>query len=112
LIADLEKKIGCKVIGNKAASGTVIIDELGAKHMQTGYPIVYTSADSVLQIAAHEEIIPLTELYEICKKARQMLNGEWAVDRVIARTFLGQPGHFSRTTNRHDYSLKPTHNMV
>jgi phosphopentomutase len=107
LIKAYEEKIGRRVLGNKVASGTVIIEELGARHMETGYPIVYTSADSVFQVAAHEEIIPLEELYRICRTAREMLVGEHAVGRVIARPFEGRPGSFRRTTNRHDFSLKP-----
>lgn len=108
LITEFEKRIERKILGNKVASGTEIIEELGEEHMRTGYPIVYTSADSVLQIAAHEEIIPLSELYDMCKKAREMLTGPWAVGRVIARPFIGRPGSFKRTANRHDYSLVPT----
>lgn len=107
IIRDYEEKIGRPVLGNKVASGTVIIDELGARHMETGYPIVYTSADSVFQVAAHEAIIPLEELYRICRIAREMLVGEHAVGRVIARPFEGKPGSFRRTPNRHDFSLKP-----
>lgn len=107
IIKSYEEKIGRPVLGNKVASGTVIIDELGARHMETGYPIVYTSADSVFQVAAHEEIIPLEELYRICRIAREMLVGEHAVGRVIARPFEGKPGSFHRTPNRHDFSLKP-----
>ncbi len=107
LIEAFEKKIGRKTLGNIAASGTVIIEELGREHIQTGYPIVYTSADSVFQIAAHEEIIPLAELYKICQEARELLQGEWGVGRVIARPFTGEPGSFVRTANRHDYSLAP-----
>lgn len=106
-IKSYEEKIGRRVLGNKAASGTVIIEELGAQHMETGYPIVYTSADSVFQVAAHEGIIPLEELYRICAIAREMLVGEHAVGRVIARPFEGEPGSFRRTVNRHDFSLKP-----
>lgn len=106
-IKSYEEKIGRRVLGNKAASGTAIIEELGAEHMKTGFPIVYTSADSVFQIAAHEEIIPLEELYRICRIAREMLSGEHAVGRVIARPFEGKPGSFRRTVNRHDFSLKP-----
>ncbi len=106
-IKSYEEKIGRQVLGNKAASGTVIIEELGAQHMETGYPIVYTSADSVFQVAAHEGIIPLEELYRICAIAREMLVGEHAVGRVIARPFEGEPGSFRRTVNRHDFSLKP-----
>jgi phosphopentomutase len=107
LIKLYEEKIGRRVLGNKVASGTVIIEELGARHMETGYPIVYTSADSVFQVAAHEGIIPLEELYRICVIAREMLVGEHAVGRVIARPFEGKPGSFRRTVNRHDFSLKP-----
>ncbi len=94
-------------LGNYPASGTVIIDELGEEHMKTGKTIVYTSGDSVFQIAAHEEVIPVKELYEICQTARQILRGEHEVSRVIARPFIGRPGHFERTANRHDYSVKP-----
>ncbi|MBT2754841.1 phosphopentomutase [Mesobacillus foraminis] len=108
LISELEARTGRKIIGNKPASGTEILDELGGEHMKTGAIIVYTSADSVLQIAAHEEIIPLQELYEICKIARELtLDEKYMVGRVIARPFLGQPGDFKRTSNRHDYALKP-----
>ncbi|MDI2588436.1 phosphopentomutase [Psychrobacillus sp. NEAU-3TGS] len=108
LISALEEKIGRKVIGNKPASGTAILDELGEEHMKTGAIIVYTSADPVLQIAAHEEIVPLEELYHICEVARELtLSEEFLVGRVIARPFIGQPGNFARTSNRHDYALKP-----
>ncbi|MCR1835145.1 phosphopentomutase [Oceanobacillus caeni] len=108
IINKLEEKTGRKVIGNKPASGTAILDELGAEHMKTGSLIVYTSADSVLQIAAHEEVVPLEELYDICQYARELLNDpEYMVGRVIARPFVGEPGHFERTPNRHDYALKP-----
>ena len=107
LIREYEERIGRPVLGNKVASGTIIIDELGAEHMATGFPIVYTSADSVFQVAAHEEVIPLDELYQICRVAREMLTGKHAVGRVIARPFEGRPGAFKRTTNRHDFSLKP-----
>lgn len=108
LIKDLENKSGRKVLGNKPASGTVILDELGEEHMETGHIIVYTSADSVLQIAAHEEIVPLDELYHICEIARELtLQDQYKVGRVIARPFVGKPGHFERTKNRHDYALKP-----
>jgi phosphopentomutase len=95
------------VLGNYAASGTEIIKELGDEHVATGKPIVYTSADSVFQIAAHEEVIPLDRLYEICEIARRILDGEHKVGRVIARPFLGQPGNFYRTENRHDYAVPP-----
>lgn len=99
---------GHSVLGNKAASGTEIIAELGEQHMLTGQPIVYTSADSVFQIAAHEEIIPLERLYELCRIAREKVcTGEHAVGRIIARPFTGRPGSFVRTANRHDYSLEP-----
>ncbi len=95
------------VLGNFAASGTEIIKELGAEHVQSGKPIVYTSADSVFQIAAHEEIVPLKKLYEICETARRILDGEHKVGRVIARPFLGDSGNFYRTENRHDYAVPP-----
>jgi len=108
LVNVFEERIGRSVLGNKPASGTVIIEELGPEHMRTGCPIVYTSADSVFQIAAHEEIIPLEELYRLCGIARELLTGEHAVGRVIARPFTGQPGSFHRTAGRHDYSLVPT----
>lgn len=108
LIRQLEEKTGRKVIGNKPASGTEILDELGEEHMKTGAIIVYTSADPVLQIAAHEEIVPLEELYRICEIARELtLSPEFLVGRVIARPFLGEKGAFKRTSNRHDYALKP-----
>ncbi|RSD27319.1 phosphopentomutase [Mesobacillus subterraneus] len=108
LISELEARTGRKVIGNKPASGTEILVELGEEHIQTGALIVYTSADSVLQIAAHEEIVPIEELYDICKIARELtLDEKYMVGRVIARPFLGEPGNFKRTSNRHDYALKP-----
>ncbi|ENH96240.1 phosphopentomutase [Gracilibacillus halophilus YIM-C55.5] len=108
VIQKLEQKTGRKVIANKPASGTAIIDELGEQHMRDGSLIVYTSADSVLQIAAHEEIVPLNELYDICEYARELMNApEYMAGRVIARPFVGEPGHFERTSNRHDYALKP-----
>ena len=108
LIAALEEKTGRKVIGNKPASGTAILDELGEEHMKTGAIIVYTSADPVLQIAAHEEVVPLEELYRICEIARELtLSPEYLVGRIIARPFVGEPGNFVRTSNRHDYALKP-----
>ncbi|BAC13802.1 phosphopentomutase [Oceanobacillus iheyensis HTE831] len=108
LIEELEQKTGRKVIGNKPASGTEILDELGQQHMDTGSLIVYTSADSVLQIAAHEEIIPIDEQYRICEIARELtLDEKYMVGRVIARPFIGEPGAFERTSNRHDYALKP-----
>ena len=95
------------ILGNFAASGTEIIKDLGAEHVKTGKPIVYTSADSVFQIAAHEKVIPLERLYEICETARDILRGEHEVGRVIARPFLGEPGSFYRTENRHDYAVPP-----
>ncbi len=108
LIEQFEKETGRKVIGNKPASGTEILDELGEEQMKTGAWIVYTSADSVFQLAAHEEIIPLEELYRACEIARKLtLQNEFAVGRVIARPYLGKPGAFSRTSNRHDYAVKP-----
>jgi phosphopentomutase len=100
-------KTGRGVLGNKAASGTEIIQELGDEHRRTGKWIVYTSADSVFQIAAHEETIPLEELYEGCRAAREILTGKHAVGRVIARPFAGAPGSYERTPNRHDFSLEP-----
>lgn len=107
IIEEFEGKIGRKIIGNKVASGTEIIKELGEEHVNTGCPIVYTSADSVFQIAAHEEVIPLDELYNMCKIAREMLVGEKTVGRVIARPFVGKGGEFTRTSNRRDYALDP-----
>jgi phosphopentomutase len=95
------------VLGNKPASGTEIIQELGEEHQRTGKWIVYTSADSVFQIAAHEETIPLEELYDACRAARELLTGKHAVGRVIARPFVGSPGAYERTPNRHDFSLEP-----
>src|SRR5207245_11586636 len=95
------------ILGNMPASGTEIIKELGAEHVQTGKPINYTSADSVFQIAAHEKVIPLERLYEICETAREILRGQHEVGRVIARPFLGEAGCFYRTENRHDYAVPP-----
>ena len=106
-IEAFEKAIGHKCIGNKPASGTAILDELGAEHMKNLTPIVYTSADSVFQIACHEELFPPEKLYEFCRIAREMLQGELGVGRVIARPFIGEPGHFIRTGNRRDFSLPP-----
>src|SRR6476620_4617787 len=100
-------RTGRGVLGNKAASGTEIIQELGEEHQRTGKWIVYTSADSVFQIAAHEETIPLEELYDGCRAAREILTGKPAVGRVIARPFIGEPGNYERTPNRHDFSLEP-----
>lgn len=107
LIAAFERETGFEVIGNKPTSGTAIIEELGPEHLRTGKLIVYTSADSVFQIAAHESIIPPTELWHICRIARRMLVGEHAVGRVIARPFEGNPGSFVRTGNRKDFSIDP-----
>lgn len=113
LIHALEEKTGRKIVGNKAASGTEILDELGEHQMKTGDLIVYTSADSVLQIAAHEEVIPLEELYSICETARKMtMDEKYRVGRIIARPYTGEPGRFERTSNRHDYALKPSGHTV
>ncbi len=112
LVTSFEKAIGRTVIGNKAASGTTIIEELGEEHYNTGMPILYTSADSVFQVAAHESVIPLEELYRICEVAREILVGKYAVARVIARPFTGKPGEFSRTSNRRDFSLEPPYDTV
>lgn len=112
IIDEFEAKTGRKVLCNKPASGTVVLDELGEEHMRTGNPIVYTSADSVFQIAAHEDVISLDELYNMCQIARDMLMGEDQVARVIARPFNGEPGHFQRTSNRRDYSIKPYEKTV
>lgn len=107
LVEAFEKIIGTKSIGNEVASGTEIIARLGDKHVETGFPIIYTSADSVFQIAAHEEVIPLDRLYEMCEKARALLKDEYVVGRVIARPFAGTSGNYKRTPNRRDFSLKP-----
>ncbi len=107
LIEDYEKRIGRKTLGNKTASGTEIIKELGEEHMRTGSPIVYTSADSVFQVAAHEEVIPIEELYRICQIAREMLVPPHQVGRVIARPFSGSPGNFTRTERRRDFAIDP-----
>ncbi|MEI2665115.1 phosphopentomutase [Rossellomorea sp. LJF3] len=113
LIQRLEAETGRTIIGNKPASGTEIIEELGKEHMETGALIVYTSADPVLQIAAHEEIIPIEEQYKICEIAREITKEEeYLVGRVIARPFVGEPGEFKRTSNRHDYALKPFERTV
>ncbi|MBI2219818.1 MAG: phosphopentomutase [Acidobacteria bacterium] len=107
LLAAYEARIGRRVLGNTVASGTAIIDALGAEHMRTGLPIVYTSADSVFQIAAHEEIVPVPELYRFCEAAYEMVGEGLGVGRVIARPFVGVPGRFTRTANRKDYALPP-----
>lgn len=107
VIEALEQAVGRKVLCNKPYSGTEVIRDYGEEHMKTGDLICYTSADSVFQIAAHETVIPPKELYDICKKAREILQGEHSVGRVIARPFVGEPGNFVRTANRHDFSLEP-----
>ena len=113
LLKEIEAATGRKVIGNRAESGTEIIKQLGEEHMRTGNIIVYTSADSVLQIAAHEKVVPLEELYDICTKVRKITEKpEWKVGRIIARPFIGTPGNFTRTANRHDYALNPPHRTV
>lgn len=104
---------GYEYLGNEVASGTEIIERLGVEHMKTGKPIVYTSADSVFQIAAHEDVIPLEDLYRMCEITRnKVCVGDYYVGRIIARPFIGEPGHFVRTSNRHDYSRMPEHRMV
>jgi phosphopentomutase len=107
IIATFSGQVGRAVIGNKAASGTAILDELGPEHMRTGALIVYTSADSVFQIAAHEAVVPVPELYRACEIAYKLVGEGLGVGRVIARPFVGAPGHFTRTANRHDYALPP-----
>lgn len=113
LISKIQAETGREVIGNVVASGTEIIEELGQMHMETGAIIVYTSADSVLQIAAHEDIVPVEELYSICEKVRELTKGEeYKIARIIARPFIGQPGSFTRTPKRHDYALDPPINVL
>ncbi len=112
IMDQFHQAIGTESLANRPASGTVIINELGEEHMKTGKPIVYTSADSVFQIAAHEDIISVDELYEMCEKARVILQGEFAVARVIARPFIGEVNNFERTANRKDFSLKPPKKMI
>jgi phosphopentomutase len=113
IIAEYERRIGRRTLGNKAASGTVILDELGEEHMRTGSPIVYTSADSVFQVAAHEEVIPVDELWRICAIARELMRGEHNIGRIIARPFVGTgKGHFKRTANRKDFTVTPTGETV
>ncbi len=107
-----EARIGRSVLGNKAASGTEILEELGAEHVRTGSPIVYTSADSVFQVAAHEDVVPLWELYKICETARDILRPPCEVGRVIARPFTGSPGAFRRTANRRDFAVPPPKGML
>ena len=111
LVRAIEREAGVKFIGNYARSGTAILDELGAEHVRTGRPILYTSADSVLQIAAHEEIIPLKKLYEICRVARRQAD-RYRIGRVIARPFVGEQGKWKRTANRHDFSMKPPRTVL
>jgi phosphopentomutase len=112
IIAAFEKQIGRQSLGNKPASGTEIIKELGEEHVRTGKPIVYTSGDSVFQIAAHEDVVPIAELYRMCEIARKLLDGPHRVGRVIARPFAGTPGHFARTPRRHDYAVDPPKPML
>src|ERR1700691_1140769 len=112
LIAEFERRIGRRTLGNKPASGTEIIKELGEEHVRTGFPIVYTSGDSVFQVAAHEDVIPIIELYRMCEIARALLDGPNRVGRVIARPFNGVPGSFRRTERRHDYAVEPPRPML
>ena len=112
IIEAFESRSGRKTIGNKPASGTEIIKELGEEHVRTGKPIVYTSGDSVFQIATHEGIVPIAELYRMCEIAREILQGPHRVGRVIARPFTGTPGHFARTPRRHDYAVDPPRPML
>lgn len=113
LISELKQKVNRDIIGNIAVSGTKIIEDLGEMHIKTGAIIVYTSADSVLQIAAHEEVVPLEELYKICEIAREITKkDEYKVGRIIARPFIGKPGNFTRTSNRKDYTLEPDYNCL
>ena len=112
ILDEFTRRTGRTVLGNKAASGTEIIEELGEEHIRTGMPIVYTSADSVFQIAAHEDVIPLWELYKMCEQARDILRGPYEVGRVIARPFAGQPGSFQRTANRKDFAVPPPKHML
>jgi phosphopentomutase len=108
IVDEFSRLVGRGVLGNKAASGTAIIDEYGEEHLRTGSLIVYTSADSVFQIAAHEEVVPVPELYRACEIAYRLVGEGLGVGRVIARPFVGTPGHFKRTSNRHDYALPPS----
>jgi len=112
LVEEYERQIGRRTLGNKPASGTEIIKELGQEHVRTGFPIVYTSGDSVFQIAAHESVIPLCELYRMCEIARRLLDGRHRVGRVIARPFTGEAGNFRRTESRHDYAVEPPRPML
>jgi phosphopentomutase len=112
LITEFEKQIGRRTLGNKPASGTEIIKELGDEHVRTGFPIVYTSGDSVFQIAAHESVIPVADLYKMCEIARKLMDGPNRVGRVIARPFTGTIGNFRRTERRHDYAVEPPRPML
>jgi phosphopentomutase len=107
IIAEFERRIGRGTLGNVVASGTDIIDRLGDEHVRTGRPIVYTSADSVFQVAAHEDVIPIAEQYRMCEAAFDLVGRGLGVGRVIARPFVGAPGAYKRTSNRHDYALEP-----
>ena len=111
LIRTIEREAGVEFIGDYPQSGTVILDELGAEHIRTGKPILYTSADSVMQIAAHENVVPLQRLYEICRVARRHCDA-WRICRVIARPFTGGPGAWQRTSGRHDFSLLPPRTVL
>jgi phosphopentomutase len=112
IIDEFERRIGRRTLGNKPASGTRILEELGAEHVRTGFPIVYTSGDSVFQVASHEDVIPVPELYRFCEIARALLRGANQVGRVIARPFSGRPGDFRRTERRHDYAVEPPRPML
>ena len=112
IVARLEKAFGKGILCNKPYSGTQVIVDFGKEHLETGKPIVYTSADSVLQIACHEDVVPVEKLYEMCRKAREIMQGKFAVGRIIARPFKGEVGEFYRTTNRHDFSLVPPENNL
>src|SRR6202165_2921130 len=107
IITEFERQIGRQTLGNKPASGTQIIKDLGEEHIRTGKPIVYTSGDSVFQVATHEDVIPIAELYRMCEIARKLLDGPNRVGRVIARPFTGKAGNFVRTPRRHDYAVDP-----
>ena len=112
IIQEFERQIGRRTLGNKPASGTEIIKELGEEHVRTGFPIVYTSGDSVFQIATHEDVVPIAELYRMCEIARKLLDGPHRVGRVIARPFTGTAGNFRRTERRHDYAVEPPRPML
>ena len=112
ILDEFERQTGRGILCNKPYSGTVVINDYGDEHVETGKWIVYTSADSVFQIAAHEDVVPLEELYDACRKAREILQGEHGVGRVIARPFTGTSGNYTRTTNRHDFSLEPPRDTI